>query len=174
MTISADYLKMQKELHNDPNYGVAGQIFAPVVIDLAKYVNAQSISDYGAGKCSLQDALNNLGWQGFDYLPYDPAFPEYGEPKTADIVCCVDVLEHIEPLFLDTVLQNLRSVTHKFGFFTVSCVAAKKVLPDGRNAHLIQQPRTWWQPKFEELFEILQIEDTATGFWVVVAPKRLY
>ena len=53
MTISANYLEMRKELHNDPHYGAAGRVFAPVVIDLAKYGNGQSISDYGDGKCSL-------------------------------------------------------------------------------------------------------------------------
>jgi len=61
MTISANYLEMQKELHNDPHYGAAGRIFAPMVIDLAKYGNDQSISDYGDGKCSLQAGLNDLG-----------------------------------------------------------------------------------------------------------------
>ena len=53
MTISANHLEMQKELQNDPHCGAAGQMFGPVVIDLAKYVNGQSISDYGDDKCGL-------------------------------------------------------------------------------------------------------------------------
>ena len=61
MTISANYLEMQNELRNDPHSGAAGQIFAPVVIDLAKHVNDQRTSDYGDGKCSLQAGLNDLG-----------------------------------------------------------------------------------------------------------------
>ena len=61
MTISANYLEMQKELHNDPHYGAAGRIFVPLVIDLAKYVNGQSISGYGDGKCGLQAGFNDLG-----------------------------------------------------------------------------------------------------------------
>ena len=61
MTISANYLEIQKELHNDPHYGAAGRDFSPAVIDLAKYVNGQSISDYGDGKCRLQAGLNDLG-----------------------------------------------------------------------------------------------------------------
>ena len=60
MTISANYLEMQKELHNDPHYGAAGRVFSPVVMDLGKYVNGQSISDYGDGKCRLQVGLNDL------------------------------------------------------------------------------------------------------------------
>ena len=120
MRISANYLEMQKELHNHPHYGAAGRIFAPVVIDLAKYGNGQSISDYGDGKCSLQAGLNDLDWRGVDYFPYEPAYSEAG------IVCCVDVLEHIEPLFLGSVLQKLRSITHKFGLSTVRALAQKK------------------------------------------------
>ena len=53
MTISANYLEMQKELHNDPHCGAAGQMFAPMVIDLPKYENDQNISDYSDGKCGL-------------------------------------------------------------------------------------------------------------------------
>ena len=53
MTISANHLEMQRELHTGPHCGAAGQMFAPVVIDPAKYVNGRSISDYGNGKCGL-------------------------------------------------------------------------------------------------------------------------
>ena len=173
MTISADYLEMQKELHKNPDYGVMGAMFAPLVFDLARNVEARSISDYGAGKCGLKKALQELGWSGFDYFPYDPVFPEYGEPRTADIVCCIDVLEHIEPLFLEAVLQKLHSIIFKFGFFSVHSAPARKTLPDGRNAHLIQQPRSWWQPKFEALFKIIQISETENGFWLVVGPKHI-
>ncbi len=61
MTISANYLEMQKDLHNDPHFGAADRIFASVVIDMAKYVNGQSISGYGDGKCGIQVGFNDLG-----------------------------------------------------------------------------------------------------------------
>jgi hypothetical protein len=174
MTISPDYLKMQKELHQNPGYGVAGQIFGHFVLNLAKQIGAKSLSDYGAGKCSIRDALIEQGWTDFEYFPYDPAFPEYGEPKPADIVCCLDVLEHIEPFFLESVLLELRSITCKFGFFTVSSIPAAKTLPDGRNAHLIQQPMSWWLPKFADHFKVLDIEKLDHGFIIVVGPKKLF
>ena len=105
------------------------------------------LSDYGAGKQNLLRGLNELGISGFDYFPYDPAFPEYGEPKPADLVCCIDVLEHIEPDFLDAVLDDLRAITVNRGFFSVNPNPAMKFLADGRNAHLIQEPASWWLPR---------------------------
>ena len=49
-TITEDYRKLQQELHQNPNYGVASLQFAPLVADLIKQSGAQSVSDYGAGK----------------------------------------------------------------------------------------------------------------------------
>jgi hypothetical protein len=49
-TISEEYLKLQQDLHLNPNYGIASLSFAPLVADLVKQTNTTSISDYGAGK----------------------------------------------------------------------------------------------------------------------------
>ena len=49
-TISEEYLKQQQELHKNPNYGVASLEFSPLVAQLVKQANIQSIADYGAGK----------------------------------------------------------------------------------------------------------------------------
>ena len=81
MTISAEYLEQQKLLHQNPNYGVASLQYAPLVIQLANQSGAKSISDYGAGKCNLNKKMNELGRSDFQYYPYDPAFPEYGDPR---------------------------------------------------------------------------------------------
>ena len=90
--ITEEYRKLQQELHQNPNYGVASLQFAPIVADIIKDLNVESLSDYGAGKKNLLKGLTDLGIKLKVYLPYDPAFPEYGEPKTADLVCCIDVL----------------------------------------------------------------------------------
>jgi hypothetical protein len=56
--------------------------------------------------------------------------------------------------------------------FTVHTGPAKKILPDGRNAHLIQQPPSWWLPKFMERFELVQFRRMEMGFWIVVEPAK--
>jgi hypothetical protein len=169
-TISADYLALQRELHKDPNYGTASIGYAPLVKDLLEAAGAKSVSDYGAGKQNLLHALHRLGTTDFEYLPYDPAFPDYGPPLPADLVCCIDVLEHIEPDYLPGVLAELRTITRRLGFFSIATGPAQKVLSDGRNAHLIQKPTSWWLPRLCEHFEIHQLQRSAEGFWVIVYP----
>ena len=171
MTISVEYLEQQKQLHQNPNYGVASLQYAPLVIQLANQSGAKSISDYGAGKCNLNKKMNELGRSDFQYYPYDPAFPEYGDPREADLVCCIDVLEHVEPLHLKAVLQGLSRITKKVGLFTIHTGPAVKHLSDGRNAHLIQKPASWWLPQLCEHFEIAQLQRSPGGFWVLVEPR---
>lgn len=171
-TISRDYLTMQKEMHLNPNYGVASIGFAPIVKTILQRHAIQSLADYGAGKCNLQKALRELGVRQLDYRPYDPAFPEYGAPRSGDLVCCIDVLEHVEEDFLPKVLDELRDLTERFGFFSVHCGPAQKILPDGRNAHIIQKPSSWWLPKLCERFEIVELQQSPGGFWILVGPKE--
>ena len=168
--ISDQYRLLQQELHRNPNYGVASLEFAPVVKQVLEQVAAKSLSDYGAGKCNLQRGLRELGVD-IDYRPYDPAFPDYGPARTADLVCCIDVLEHIEPDYLDNVLAELSAITRAHGFFSIHTGPAQKHLADGRNAHLIQQPSSWWLPKLCRFFEIEGLKKTAGGFFVLVAPR---
>lgn len=116
-TITEEYQKLQQELHKNPNYGVASLKFTPLVADLIKQANVVSLSDYGAGKKNFLRGLAECNVKPSKYFPYDPAFPEYENPKTADLVCCIDVLEHIEPALLENVLCNLALITKKVGFF---------------------------------------------------------
>lgn len=176
-TITEEYRKLQQDLHLNPNYGVASLAFAPIVADIIRQTGARSISDYGAGKRNLLKGLTQAGVTGLDYRPYDPAFPEYGEPSPADLVCCIDVLEHIEPELLDNVIDELAAITTKVGFFSIHMGPAGKILADGRNAHLIQKPSSWWLPRLVEHFEIMHLQThqmMGWGIWVVVEPRKSY
>ena len=175
-TISAQYLNEQKILHKNQNYGVASLSFAPIIADLIRMQKIKSVSDYGAGKKNLLIGLTNAGIKGVDYFPYDPVFPEYGSTVKAELVCCIDVLEHIEPELIKNVLLDLNGITENLGFFSVHMGPAAKVLTDGRNAHLIQRPTSWWLPLLCEYFEILHLQShnmMGKGFWVIVKKKEL-
>ena len=173
-TISEGYRAEQVRLHLNPNYGVASVGFAPIVGSLLKKNGWSSVADYGAGKKRLQLALMKLGIN-VDYRPYDPAFPEYGEPRSGDLLCCIDVLEHVEVDLLDNVLEELYRLTTVAGFFSIHTGPAVKVLSDGRNAHLIQENETWWLPRLEPYFHVRQMQSHSMfgrGFWILVTAKR--
>ncbi len=63
------------------------------------------------------------------------------------------MLEHIEPDCLQDVLAHIRGLTRKCCFIVVAMRPSIKLLPDGRNAHLIVQPVRWWMAKLMEHFE---------------------
>ena len=51
---------------------------------------------------------------------------------------------------------------------------ANKVLSDGRNAHLIQQPTSYWLEKLVKYFDVIQLMEhqiMGKGFWLIVKPK---
>lgn len=170
-TISHAYLETQKELHKDADYGTASLSYATLLKSIIEQTGSKSVSDYGAGKCNLRKGLQHAGLAEFEYFPYDPVFPEYGKPKSADIVCCIDVLEHIEPELIDNVLNELATITKKVGFFTIATGPAKKLLSDGRNAHLIQKPSSWWLRQIVDRFEVQHLESFDDhGFWILVTP----
>lgn len=169
-TITTAYREQQQLLHRNPKYGSASLKYAPLVRDILRATGYRSLCDYGAGKCRLGGELRS-SIRDLEYHPYDPAFPDYGPPVPAQVVTCIDVLEHIEPELLDNVIAELAALTERVGFFTVHCGPAKKVLSDGRNAHLIQQPIAWWLERFLPHFDLVQLTPVKNGFWVLVQKK---
>jgi hypothetical protein len=52
---------------------------------------------------------------------------------------------------------------------------AEKHLVDGRNAHLIQKPTSWWIKKLTDHFEVLHLQShqiMGDGVWLIVAPQQ--
>jgi hypothetical protein len=149
--ISESYRAMNADLHaSSPKYGTSGHRWAPVVMQLAAQFKAYTVLDYGCGKSTLLKALPPLAERPIRFEQYDPCIPGLDEPpEPADLVVCTDVLEHIEPDCLEAVLDDLHRVTLKAVFLEIACRPAKKTLPDGRNAHLTQEPPDWWLPKLD-------------------------
>lgn len=162
MLISQSYRELQEKLHQNPSYGAA--MGARSIMPLLQKTNANSILDYGAGKGKLKDHLNAAGITA-QYVAYDPAVPEYSsEPAPADILVCLDVCEHIEPEYIDDVLEHIDSKFIHFGVFTVSCYPAQKFMEDGRNAHVLIRSPSWWFAKFWDKFDIVDFKTAAANF----------
>lgn len=173
MLITEAYRELQRQLHQNPNYGLASVLYAPLVAKVIEEFSATELLDYGAGKGRLGEELTKYLSRPLDINHYDPAVPEWAAPpQPCAFVACVDVLEHIEPDLIDNVLDDLKRVTAKVGVFTIHTGAASKVLADGRNAHLIQQPAAWWLPRILDRFELVSYTRLPVGFWVVVERKE--
>lgn len=144
MLITENYRELNRELHQRvPSYGTGGWKWAPAVTLLAWHIGATSILDYGAGKGSLSAALT-----GFDVREYDPAIPgKDAPPEPADLVCCLDVLEHVEERCLDAVLDDLLRLSRRALLLDIACRVGGKRLADGRPAHVLVRPHSWWLEK---------------------------
>jgi len=150
--ISEAYRAANARLHDAlPYYGSYGGRHAEQVRALMSRRDCKTLLDYGAGKGGLALAMSDV-----PVTNYDPVtFPD--EPEPADFVACLDVLELIEPECFKAVLWHLRSKVLKAGFLTIATRPAKKVLADGRNAHLIVRPPEWWLPKFQKRFSLVEV-----------------
>lgn len=168
-TITEDYRALNAELHRTrKDYGRRGGRHAARVLKLLKMFNASTVLDYGAGKGGLKAALPDV-----DVREYDPAIPgKDTPPEPADILVCTDVLEHIEPECLDDVLAELERLTLKVAHVVIATQPDQtKLLPDGRNPHLIVQPASWWQDRLAQHFRVRLDDEGAKSATFTVWPK---
>ena len=170
MLISDEYKALQVKAHQDrPDWGQAGMANRNEVLAVCKHNGFTSMLDYGCGKGHLG---NFLGKEGIAVTNYDPGIPEFDtRPEPHDFVTCFDVLEHVEPEFVDAVLDDLKSLILKAGIFTISTAPAKAILSDGSNAHRCIQPKKWWMDKLGERFgKVQELVDQGVSFAVLVQP----
>lgn len=149
--ITDEYRKLNEQMHNkQEHFGICGFMYSDDVLTISNNLNSKDILDYGCGKNTLSNSLP------FAIKKYDPAIRAFHEePAPADIVCCTDVMEHIEPELLDNVLSHIHEKTMRIAFFVISTCPAQKSLPDGRNAHICLHDAKWWFNKVSEYFLIL-------------------
>lgn len=141
--ISDNYRQQNEILHQTTHYGVTAPRYARKIKAMARRLDAANILDYGSG---TRRHVKKMFW--FKKVEsYDPCVPELSAaPRPADFLVCCDVLEHIEPDCLDDVLSHMQSLAQRGVFLSISTRKANKILPDGRNAHLIVEGADFWLP----------------------------
>lgn len=149
--MSPDLLEQYRILHRSNKFlGLSLLPHASVIADLVEKTGAETLLDYGCGagfqytKHRIHDA-----WGGIMPHLYDPAVPEFETKPEGkfDGVICSDVAEHVEPELIDAFLDDVFGYARKFVFISICTRPAKKLLPDGRNAHLTVMPQRWWIEK---------------------------
>ena len=151
MLITEEYRAANAHLHATTEFGTTAPRFERSIRHMAGLYHAASFVDYGSGRNRWVERMFPLA----AVQSYDPAVPDLAEPaRPADMLVCCDVLEHIEPELLPNVLADMRRCALRCAFVTIATRPAKKVLPDGRNAHLIVEPADWWLPRMMELWRV--------------------
>lgn len=148
-TISDEYLQIMRKVQEQPVPLSLSLRYVDVVEKLLVSVNPKTVLDYGCGKGVLSERLSVPIWN------YEPAITGKDRPpRPADLVLCFDVLQCVEPDYLDAVLMDVARCTLTLAYFVIVLGPSDRVLPDGRNAHLIQQDTEWWRGRLARYFTI--------------------
>ena len=152
MLITDEYQEVLRQTRSESGaWGTKGHHHADSVRKLVQLEPYTDLLDYGAGSGSIAESLSE-----FDVSEYDPGIEgkeDGNNPR--NFVVCLDVLEHIEPDLLESVLLDIKRCMLDKGFFVVSCRKAKKILADGRNAHLIVESPRWWSKQLKRHFSVI-------------------
>lgn len=170
MLITSDYARENARLHEvDPTYGAEGYLWGYLIAGIAAIEQCESILDYGCGKGTLGRRLKQLP-RGPGVREYDPGIAgKDAAPEPADLVACLDVMEHIEPQFVDAVIDDLARVTRKRLFVVISTKLSKRTMADGRDTHLSLHDDAWWSAAFTRHgFAVRRVWNTGLRLWVAL------
>ena len=149
--ISDNYKKILTDIHDTSPFGKRSKI-PKYLAEFISEVKPTSILDFGCGKGKLiqrlQEDYPNIVTTGYD--PGNREFDTTLEGRHADLLISTDVLEHVEPEHIEHTLRYL-STKSRYIYHLIALSPAKLILPDGRNAHLIQESPEWWKQKFLNL-----------------------
>jgi hypothetical protein len=168
--ISPEYKFQITQLHGRQSWGNHGWKALPQVLNLMLQYRLRhpQVLDYGAGERTLE-LTARWALPHAKVRSYDPGIPGFDELPQGmwDIVVCTDVLEHIEPQYLEATLDHIRACCKHAAYFIIAVSKAKTILPDGRNAHLIIKPADWWIMQLKKRWK--EIEPAPGKNCVVIA-----
>lgn len=148
MAITQGYQRLLREQRaRQPTWGNAKRHAAPVALELKLLgIESGTVLDFGAGTGAFKQVFEELTERRFEVDNYEPGHLQWAElkPWLYDAVVCTHVLEHVEPPLLAETLDEIRTHAKALIYIEVPHGPATKILPDGRDAHLTQQPPPWW------------------------------
>jgi len=120
--------------------------------------------DYGCGQEAMKKEFPQTKWTG-----YDPGIPGKTEKPEGqfDLVVCVDVMEHIEPQFIETVLEEIADYAKIAAYLDIACTTSHDEFRSGpwagQEVHISQYPADWWEEKVRALQNMHVQETTYLG-----------
>lgn len=150
--ISEDYKNQMKQLHEE-GMGKNSRRAVPRLHRIPEFLQQyqpETLLDFGCGQGGVHRFLN----EQTDILAdgFDPCVEEFETMpnEVFDVLISVDVMEHIELDKLEEVLKLIDSKFSKAAYLDIHSGPAAEILPDGRNAHLIQEGPEWWIEQIEK------------------------
>jgi len=157
--------------------GIVGfAIVAPYVRRFANRIGAATLLDYGGGrgaqyrlgtiKIGDQSYPNSLAYLGIGQAEcFDPGVGAVVPDGPFDLTICVDALEHCDRMDLPWIVRRLFQKATRGVFANIASYPAKKILPNGENAHCTVEDATWWQG----LFQAVAQDYPAISYQVIVS-----
>lgn len=148
--INKEYQSQIEQLHSKGKFNNGAKQF-DIVDPFIKEYKPTDLIDFGCGKGALIATIKEH-YPTVDVFGYDPGNPDFNvmPQRTFDAIISTDAIEHIEPEHLSSSLQIMSDKMQRCGFFRIACHPAKKLLPDGRNCHLIVEEPAWWKQQILE------------------------
>ena len=159
--VSSEYKVVLVDTHHntDNTWGGGHSVDKlPKYEGLLKSLDVKTILDYGCANGKFKVFMNKHK-PTYTVYEYDPGIKGKDQlPNPADFIVCCDVMEHVELDLLPNVMDHLKSLVLKGGFFNISTKDAITILADGTNAHKIVRSGDWWIDKFKDYFSVEGIE----------------
>lgn len=151
-----DVKKLYEIMHEKNNVftGFSSLVFKDEIKKIIEKYNVKTVLDYGCGK-GLQYFQMKIHetWNIEKLYLYDIGVKEFQKKpeKNFDMVITIDVLEHVHPDEVDSVLLEIDNYARKVVFANICTIPAKKTFPDGTNVHLTVQSSDWWENKIQNI-----------------------
>jgi len=150
--ITDEYRKTLLEMHSGSDWGDSGgQIAGDTIASFLKsFPKIKTILDYGCGKGTLKNWVEDSGITGREWTLYDPGVEKWAtKPKGPfDLVITTDVLEHVEEEHLGEVIDDLNALTSKYLYSEIACYLTRNAFQSGpykgQDLHInLKAPDEW-------------------------------
>ena len=158
-----EYVQQYKKLHSAGIGAFSGRSLLPHawhIVEMVDKHQSKTILDYGCGAGEQYSVLHLQDWFGIMPTLYDPGVEAFSAKPEGqyDGVIVSDVMEHIPESAVQDVVADIVNYGRHWVFFSICCREAKRILPNGKNAHCTIKTQQWWTHQIKPLVKARGLE----------------